>query len=108
MIDLIFDVFSERPELALVFVNEQNHLERSNQNGFTDYYGKFLDEGETIIRSGISEGIFSEHIDIMVFRHFVFGAIRHLVHCWARDPKNFPINKTRMNVKLLIKRGIEK
>jgi TetR/AcrR family fatty acid metabolism transcriptional regulator len=108
MIDLIFDVFSEKHELALVFVNEQNHIQRSNQGGFTDYYSKFLDQGEIIIKHGIKKGCFSEHIDITIFRNFVFGAIRHLVHCWAQNPKKFPINKTRMNVKLLIKHGIAK
>jgi TetR/AcrR family fatty acid metabolism transcriptional regulator len=108
MIDLLFDVFTEKPALALVYVNEQNHLERSIKNGFTHYYSKFLDEGEKIIESGIKDGLFSEHVDITIFRHFVFGAIRHLVHCWAGDPSTFPLSKTRLNVKLLIKRGIEK
>ena len=108
MIDLIFDAFAERPSLALVFVNEQNHIERSNKKDFTVYYDKFLDKGEVIVRKGIDEGHFSENIDLTIFRNFVFGAIRHLIHCWARDPKTFTINKTRMNVKLLIKHGIAK
>lgn len=108
MIDLIFDIFSENPELAMVFVNEQNHLEHSNKNSFTNYYSKFLDKGETIITKGIKEGLISEHIDLTIFRNFIFGAIRHLVHCWAIDAKTFPINKTRMNVKLLVKHGIAK
>lgn len=108
MIDLIFDEFAERPALALVFVNEQNHIEHSNKKGFTDYYKKFLDNGEVIVRKGINEGVISENIDLTIFRHFVFGAIRHLVHCWALDPKTFTINKTRMNVKILIKHGIAK
>lgn len=106
MIDLIFDIFSEKPSLALVFVNEQNHLEQSNKTEFTDYYAKFLDQGEEIVRKGVREGLISNNIDITIFRHFIFGAIRHLVHCWARDPKIFSINKTRMNVKLFIKHGI--
>jgi TetR/AcrR family fatty acid metabolism transcriptional regulator len=108
MIDLIFDVFAEKPALAMVFVNEQNHLERSNKKEFTNYYDKFLDKGEVIVRKGISEGLISENIDITIFRNFVFGAIRHLVHCWVRDPQIFTINKTRMNVKLFIKHGIAK
>lgn len=108
MIDLIFDVFAEKPDLAMVFVNEQNHLERSNKKEFTNYYDKFLDKGEVIVRKGISEGLISENIDITIFRNFVFGAIRHLVHCWVRDPQIFTINKTRMNVKLFVKHGIAK
>lgn len=108
MIDLIFDMFAEKPSLALVFVNEQNHLEQSNKKGFTNYYEKFLDRGEEIIKKGINEGLISENIDLTIFRNFVFGAIRHLVHCWARDPQIFTINKTRMNVKLFIKHGIAK
>lgn len=108
MIDLIFDMFAEKPSLALVFVNEQNHLEQSNKKGFTNYYEKFLDRGEEIIKKGINEDLISENIDLTIFRNFVFGAIRHLVHCWARDPQIFTINKTRMNVKLFIKHGIAK
>lgn len=108
MIDLIFDEFAERPALAMVFVNEQNHIEHSNKNGFTNYYNKFLDSGELIVKKGIEEGLVSENIDLTIFRNFVFGAIRHLVHCWAMDPKTFTINKTRMNVKVIIKHGIIK
>ena len=108
MIDLIFDAFSENPSLAMVFVNEQNHLERSAENDLLKYYNQFLDKGQKIIFNGIKEGIISDNFDISIFRDFVFGAIRHLVHCWATDPKKFPINKTRFNVKYLIKHGIEK
>ena len=108
MIDLIFDMFAEKPALALVFVNEQNHLERSNKKEFTNNYSRFLDKGEMIIKKGISEGLISENIDLTILRNFVFGAIRHLVHCWARDPQTFTINKTRMNVKFFVKHGIVK
>jgi TetR/AcrR family transcriptional regulator, fatty acid metabolism regulator protein len=108
MIDLIFDAFSENPSLAMVFVNEQNYLERSSENELSIYYNQFLDKGEQIIKSGIQEGNISDNFDLSIFRDFVFGAIRHLVHCWARDPKKFPINKTRLNVKYLIKHGIGK
>ena len=107
MIDLIFDMFAESPALAKVFVNEQINIERTNENEVLDYYSRFLDKGRIIVRKGIEEGVISKNFDLDVFREFIFGAIRHLVHSWAKDPKSFPINKTRLNVKYLIKNGIK-
>jgi TetR/AcrR family fatty acid metabolism transcriptional regulator len=107
MIDLIFDAFSENPSLAMVFVEEQNYLERMRESNHLLFYNKFLDKGEEIITKGIEEGNISNNFDLAIFRDFVFGAIRHLVHCWAKDAKQFPINKTRLNVKYLVKNGIK-
>ena len=108
MIDLIFDLFTANQSLAIVFVNEQNHLQKSNKEEFTNYYDKFLDVGETVINAGISDKSFTPNIDIKIFKQFIFGAVRHLVLCWANEPQNFPINKIRQNVKSLIKYGITK
>ncbi len=108
MVDLIFDVLTANQSLALVVVNEQNHLQKSNKNEFTDFYEKFLDVGETIINNGISNNSFTANVDVEIFKQFVLGAVRHLVHCWANEHDKFPINKIRQNVKLLIKYGIKK
>ena len=37
MLDLVFDIFTENPSLALVFVNEQHNLMRNNKEGFISY-----------------------------------------------------------------------
>jgi len=108
MVDLIFDVLTANQSLAMVVVNEQNHLQKSNKNEFTEFYAKFLDVGEEIIKEGISNSSFTTDIDVKIFKQFVFGAVRHLVHCWANEPEKFPINKIRQNVKSLIKYGITK
>ena len=108
LIDLVFDVYTENPSLAMVFVNEQNHLQRSADKRFTIFYEKFMNIGEEIIKEGIDKGIFSESIDVNILRYYVFGAIRSLLHHWAVDPKSYPLNKIRQNVKSLTKRGIQK
>lgn len=108
MIDLVFDVFTENPSLAIVFVNEQNHLQQSNNSGFTNYYEKFLDLGEDVIKEGMKSGLFSPSVDLNVFRYYLLGGIRNLLQHWAQDPKEFPLNKIRQNVKLLTKHGIQK
>ena len=108
MIDLVFDVFTENPSLAIVFVNEQNHLQQSNNSAFTDYYEKFLDLGEDVIKEGMKSGLFSPSVDLNIFRYYLLGGIRNLLQHWAQDPKEFPLNKIRQNVKLLTKHGIQK
>lgn len=108
MIDLIFDVYTENPPLAMVFVNEQNHLQRSAEDRFTSFYEKFMNIGEDIIREGIDKCVFSETLDVSVLRYYVFGAIRSLLQHWAVDPKSYPLNKIRQGVKFLTKNGIKK
>ena len=108
MIDLVFDVFTENPSLATVFVNEQNHLLRANQYSFTTFYDKFLDLGVDVIKEGIRKGIFSSGIDLDVFRYYLLGGIRNTLQHWANDPKSLPLNKIRHNIKLLLRHGIQK
>lgn len=106
MIDLIFDKFTDNTDLAIVFVNEQSHLIRRNREDFTLYYERFLDLGEQVVREGMSGGVFNPNVDTKIFRAFVFGGIRHLIHQWADDPRTYPLHTVRQSVKLLIKKGI--
>jgi len=107
MIDLIFDIYIEKPALAIVFVNEQNHIQKSAEDRFTSYYEKFLNLGEEIIKEGIAKKQFSPNLDIKILRYFIFGAIRSLLQHWAIDPKTYPLNKIRQNIKFITKYGIE-
>ncbi|MBI5806968.1 MAG: TetR/AcrR family transcriptional regulator [Ignavibacteriales bacterium] len=107
MIDLIFDIYIEKPALAIVFVNEQNHIQKSAEDRFTSYYEKFLNLGEEIIKEGIAKKQFSPNVDIKILRYFIFGAIRSLLQHWAIDPKTYPLNKIRQNIKFITKYGIE-
>ncbi|GAB4147633.1 MAG: fatty acid metabolism transcriptional regulator FadR [Ignavibacteriales bacterium] len=108
MIDLVFDVFTENSNLAIVFVNEQNNLQRAEEIRFQNFYEKFLDLGEAAINQGITDGVFSDTFDIKVFRIFILGALRSLLQIWAHNPKELPLNKIRQSVKYLIKNGIQK
>jgi TetR/AcrR family fatty acid metabolism transcriptional regulator len=108
MVDLIFDVLTADQSLAMVVVNEQSHLQKSNKKEFTDFYDKFMGVGEEIILDGIKNNLFTADVDVKIFKQYVFGAVRHLIHCWANEPEKFPINKIRQNVKSLIKYGITK
>ncbi len=108
LLDLVFDVFTENPTLALVFVNEQQNLSRVDRENSINYYEKFLDEGEKVISEGIAQGIFSENIDLKIFRLYIFGSIRHLLQYWASNPKTLQLNKIRQNMKYLTKHGIKK
>lgn len=108
MIDLIFDMFTENPSVAIVFVNEQENMNRISGDKYSLYYEKFLDEGEKVIKEGIRSGLFNKNIDLKIFRHFIFGSIRNLLHQWALTPDKLPLNKIRQNFKFLIKHGIMK
>lgn len=106
MIDIMFENFSANPDLALVFVNEQNFLVRKNRNEFTPYYEKFLDIGESIIIEGIEKNYFNKDLHLIIFRNFILGGVRHLLHQWAQFPDKFDLNEVRKNVKFIVKEGI--
>ncbi len=106
MIDLILDVFTQNPAMALVIVNEQQHVQRTALTHFTDYYEKFLDLATEVIQEGIKEGVFSKNIDLYVFRFYIFGAVRNILNNWALNQKEFPLNKIRQSIKYFTKNGI--
>ncbi len=107
MVDMVFEVFSGNPSLAVVFVNEQNNIIRLGEYRFNDYYEKFLDIAEAVMKEGIAKGNFRKEIDLNVFRNFIFGAIRYLLHVWAADPKKIGIKKISSTVKNLLLHGIK-
>jgi len=102
------DKFIDNSPLALVFVNEQHHLSRQEDSVISPYYGKFLELGKNLLTDGIAEGLVNSNINTDIARHFIFGGVRHLIHLWAQDARQYPLNKIRQEVKLLIKKGILK
>lgn len=108
LIDLFFDVLTEDSNLAVVFVNEQEYLMKNDPSGFIKNYENFLDSGEKIVLDGIKKKLFNPNIDIKIFRNFIFGGIRHLLHLWAQNNQAFPLNLVRQNVKFFLKKGILK
>jgi len=105
LIDLIFDIFSANPSLAIVFVNEQIHLHKESSL-FVKYYDEFFKKGEQIIEEGIKSGSINPNINVKTFKFFLLGGMRYLLENWAKDVKNFPLTTLRQNVKLIIKKGI--
>ncbi len=106
IIDLVFDMFINNAPLALVFVNEHNNLIMDDDQIASDPYEQFLERAEKVFIQGYNEGLFNPDLDYRVYRHFLFGGLRRLIHEWARHPDDFPINGIRRDVKHFIKRGI--
>ncbi len=106
IIDLVFDMFASNPSMAIVFVNEQHQLAQRRGGDFAPLYENFLNLAEQALNEGIRSGSFNPHIEIKVVRQFAFGGMRFLIHQWANDPDEYPLNTIRMNVKSIIKNGI--
>jgi TetR/AcrR family fatty acid metabolism transcriptional regulator len=106
MIDIIFDMFLANPSLAVVIVSEEHYLTRGKKTNFTKFYESFLDLGEDILKEGIKAKQFNPNLDLKVFRNFVFGGIRHLIHLWAQAPNEFPLTVIRQHVKYILKKSI--
>ena len=108
MIESIIDIFTENPHLAVLYVNEQNSLLTNGKDISTKYYTKILDVAEKIMQEGINKGEFVKDIDIKIFRHFIFGAIRNLLHLWGKYPEEISIDNFKQTVKYLTKHGVVK
>jgi TetR/AcrR family fatty acid metabolism transcriptional regulator len=106
LIDLFFDIFFEKPELAIVFVNEQTNLSHAKDDLWIRYNESFIEEGEKMLTEGINTGVINPNINVRAFRYFLLGGLRYMLDNWAKDQKALPINVLRQNVKLIIKKGI--
>jgi TetR/AcrR family transcriptional regulator, fatty acid metabolism regulator protein len=106
MIDMIFDAFTESPEIAIVIANEQHHLQFRRSEEFTKYFNKFLNLGEKIVNEGIKNKTFNPNVDVKIFRHFFLGGFRELITNWAENNDEFKLNRIRQNIKFLAKNGI--
>jgi TetR/AcrR family fatty acid metabolism transcriptional regulator len=106
LIDILFGRFTSNPAMAIVFVNEQNLLMQNDNSDFNQYYQKFLDLGEELVKEGIKGGVFNANLDTKILRNYVYGGIRYLLHQWAKDMTALPLNKINQEVKFLLKHGI--
>ena len=106
-IDAIFDYFISNPSLAVVFVNEQNHL-AAKSHDFTTYYSKTLSIIERVFEEGVKTGLFNENVNIPVFSSFFFGGMRFLLSQWARDKNKYPLAEIRQNAKMIMLHGVAK
>ena len=105
LIDVIFDIFSVNPSLAIVFVNEQIHLQK-DPSLFKQHYDNFFRKGEGIIEEGIKNGSINPNINVKVFKFFLLGGMKYLLENWAKNVNDFSLTTIRQNVKLIIKKGI--
>lgn len=106
LLDILFDLFTENPSLAIVFSREHNINIIKSRDSESPDFSKFLATGEKIIVEGINKKVFNSNINIPIFRHFVLGGVRYILHSWAENPKDFPLSVIRQNLKFLIKKGI--
>lgn len=104
-IDTFFERFVSMPELAIVYVNEQRHMELGKNLLPISYY-KYLEIGEKIIDDGMKKKLYNPEVNVKIFRFFIIGGIRNLLEFWARNQDSLPLVELRKNVGLIIERGI--
>jgi len=107
LFDSIFGLFINKPALALVFVNEQNHLLLHQDNAFMPYYERFLAIAQEVLIEGTEQGIFRQDIDFRITRLFFFGGIRYLIHQWAQNPEQISLTGICQEVKTIVHKGIQ-
>jgi TetR/AcrR family fatty acid metabolism transcriptional regulator len=100
MVDAVFDYFNANPALTIVFVNEQNRLVMRSRV-FTKYREKTMALIENLIVQGIDEGRLNTGLNPVILGAFLFGGLRFLLHQWATDPKHYPLESIREDVKKL-------
>lgn len=104
MIDLVFDMFANNMDMGKIFVTEHNNPKIKDD--LANYIARFLDLGQNVLKEGENLGLFTPHLNFKIIRSFIFGGLRYLIHLWADDPINIPLNEVRLNVKSMIKYGI--
>lgn len=108
LIDEVFILLLENPGLASIFVNEQHHL---ILKGYTDLYEKherFMDYGESFVQQGMAEGTIDPDLDTKVFRAFIYGAIKQLLHHSVGDPETYSLMNISESMHCMINKILKK
>ncbi len=100
-----FNTFETNPELAKVFVNEQDYLSERGKNS-TTYYSMFFEVSEQIIKEGIKGGEIRSDVNVAALRVFILGGVRSVLREWAFNPGVASIQQYRETISSTIKRGI--
>lgn len=106
LIDALFDYFTSNPSLALVFVNEQNHLISKSPEHFTRFYEKTVNLIALFLKEGINKEVFSPTINYKISSTLFLGGLRLLLHEWAHDQRNYPLEDIRTNIKRFMLFGL--
>lgn len=106
LIDSLFDYFSQKPLLALLYINEQNYLMHKKPEEFTSFYQKAIDMVENCIREGIAQGAFNSTINESIASRFFLGGFRLLLQEWVRSKDKYSPEEVRKNVKTLLFTGL--
>ncbi|MGQ9799550.1 MAG: TetR/AcrR family transcriptional regulator [Ignavibacterium sp.] len=107
-IDTVFDIFTANSKLALLFVKEQPHFLQEKDTKLNILYNNFLEIGEKILDEGVNNNSFNKNLNKKITKNFIYGGIRHLLHLWALNPDEYPLNKVRQDIKYIVKKGISK
>jgi len=108
LIDSVFDLFMDDPDRAIIFVNEQHHLEQKGIADFTSKKEMLLSLGAQVIQEGVQRGHFDPEIDIMIFKEFIFGGLHQVLNLWAMQPGKIDLERLRHEMKPIILKGIAK
>jgi TetR/AcrR family transcriptional regulator, fatty acid metabolism regulator protein len=107
LIDAVFDYFTATPNLALVFVNEQQEVRRGTTTpSYLPLYEKTLGECEKIIAEGQKNGAFNRNVATKFYLQFFFGGIRSTLLEWAGNPEGFSAGELKQSLKKVIFTGI--
>ncbi len=107
MIEKLVDTFTEEPELSIVFVNEQHTLLEGDDEMSVRYYTAYYKAMDRVFTEGIEKKVFNSNIDMRVFKDFMFGALRNIIHNQARKTLNVPVDKIKRSIQIMIKNGLK-
>jgi len=106
LIDIVFNLFTENQDLALVFAHEQNILIRDYPERFTPYFEKFIMTGQKIVLQGIASGVFNPAVDVLILRKYLMGGISGCIQAWAINPDQYSLQEIRDQLKLYAHKGV--
>ncbi|HPS64678.1 MAG TPA: TetR/AcrR family transcriptional regulator [Ignavibacteria bacterium] len=108
MLDTIFDIYTEHPNLAILVINEHGTYLSLNRNQNPKYYDEFFLTATEIYNEGVRNNVFTPDINVELFKNIIIGSFRELLHHWALSKKTIKLEEIRKTYKYVMKYGIMK
>ena len=107
MISFQIELIETNPDLTALLLVEFPQTGKFLNSNAVDEVAAYIDMIAAILKEGVEEGIFSNHIDTNVIATLIYSSIQGIATRWILEGKRYPLKKIADEISEVFLRGIK-
>lgn len=107
MISLQIELIETNPELTALLLVEFPQTGKFLDSHAVDEVATYIDMVASIIREGVEEGVFADHVDANVVATLIYSAIQGIATRWILEDRKYPLKKIADEISEVFLEGIK-